>query len=99
MNLLERQKANTSSHDRDIVAGAEWDREISQHLLDAEIILLLISTDFSPPTTSGTRAKVALERYERSEARVGPIILRVLRLGQPGPFSPTSRLYPAMLAP
>ena len=33
-------------HDRRIVAGQDWDREISENLEGADIILLLVSSDF-----------------------------------------------------
>ena len=33
-------------HDRDICAGAEWEREISEQISTAQIVLLLVSPDF-----------------------------------------------------
>ena len=33
-------------HDRDIGAGTEWKQDITKHLNEAQIILLLISSDF-----------------------------------------------------
>lgn len=77
LRLLERQKAISSWHDRNIGAGTEWDQEISQHLLEAEIILLLVSADFlASDYIWGKELKVALERHGKGEARVVPIILR-----------------------
>lgn len=64
-------------HDRDISAGMDWEREISNHLNEAQIILLLISPDFmGSDYCYSIEMKRALERYERSEARVIPVILR-----------------------
>jgi len=64
-------------HDRDISAGAEWDREISEHLNAAQIILLLVSPDFmNSDYCYGAEMKRTLERHARGEARVIPIILR-----------------------
>ncbi len=64
-------------HDRDISAGMAWQREISNHLNEAQIILLLISPDFmGSDYCNSIEMKRALERYERDEARVIPIILR-----------------------
>jgi TIR domain len=61
-------------HDRDISAGMEWEREISQHLNTAQIILLLISPDFmNSDYCYGVEMKRALERHERKEAQVIPI--------------------------
>src|SRR5260370_27327633 len=64
-------------HDRDISAGAEWERKISEQLNTSQIILLLISPDFmASDYCYSIEMKRALERHERGEARVIPIILR-----------------------
>ena len=64
-------------HDRDISAGTDWEREISKQLNSAQIILLLISPDFiASDYCYGTEMKRAIERHNRKEARVIPIILR-----------------------
>jgi hypothetical protein len=64
-------------HDGDISAGAEWEQEISSHLNEAEIILLLISPNFmASDYCYGIEMKRAMERHEKGEARVIPIILR-----------------------
>jgi hypothetical protein len=77
LKLLERQGAISSWHDREIAAGAELDTEISQHLLDAEIILLLVSSDFLASDYIWSKElKVALDRHSKGSARVVPIILR-----------------------
>ena len=43
---LKRQGIITDWHDRDIQAGDEWNQQIDTHLNTADVILLLISTDF-----------------------------------------------------
>jgi hypothetical protein len=64
-------------HDRNISAGREWEREIDYHLSTAHIILLLVSSDFVFSNyCSGIEMQRALDRHERGEARVIPIILR-----------------------
>jgi TIR domain len=64
-------------YDRDISAGTEWEKEISKHLNEAEIILLLITPDFmNSDYCYSIEMKRALERHERGEAHVIPIILR-----------------------
>ena len=74
---LQRQGFIEIWHDRDISAGTEWEREISQHLNEAEIFLLLISPDFmNSDYCYGKEMQRALEREKRGEARVIPIILR-----------------------
>jgi hypothetical protein len=64
-------------YDRDISPGVEWEPEISSNLYAAHIILLLISPDFMESSyCRGVEMKRALERHERGEANVIPIILR-----------------------
>jgi tetratricopeptide (TPR) repeat protein len=64
-------------HDRDISAGTEWEKEISKHLNTAKIILLLVSPNFmASDYCYSVEMKRALERHERGEAVVIPIILR-----------------------
>lgn len=74
---LQRQELIDMWHDRDISAGTEWEQEISERLNAAQIILLLISPDFmASDYCYGTEMKRALERHNRKEARVIPVILR-----------------------
>ncbi len=74
---LQREGLIELWHDRDISAGAEWDREISEHLNAAQVILLLVSPDFmNSDYCYGVEMKRALERHARGAARVIPIILR-----------------------
>src|SRR5437016_4713379 len=74
---LQRQGLIAVWHDRDISAGTEWEREISQHLNSAQIILLLVSPDFMySEYCYGVEMKRALERHERKEAIVIPVIVR-----------------------
>ena len=64
-------------HDRDISAGTAWEQEISEKLNTAQIILLLVSPDFmASDYCYGVEMKRALERHQRKEARVIPVILR-----------------------
>src|SRR5947209_1704101 len=74
---LHRQGLIDIWHDRDISAGTEWEQEINQHLNAAQIILLLVSPDFMySDYCYGIEMKRALERHDRKEATVIPIILR-----------------------
>src|SRR5260221_6440409 len=86
-SLLEKLKTHLSPlrqrdiidvwHDRDISAGAEWEQEIKEHLNAAQIILLLVSSDFIDSNYCySIEMERAIERHERREARVIPIILR-----------------------
>jgi len=74
---LQRQGLIDVWYDRDISAGTEWEREISQRLNEAQIILLLVSPDFmNSDYCYSVEMKRALERHDRKEAIVIPVILR-----------------------
>jgi WD40 repeat protein len=74
---LQRQGLIDVWYDRDISAGSEWEQEIQQHLNTAQIVLLLISPDFMDSDYCyGIEMQRALERHERGEAVVIPVILR-----------------------
>jgi TIR domain len=63
--------------DTDINAGDEWEQSIHEHLENAEIILLLISADFMASSYCYSKEmRRAMQRHERGEARVIPIVLR-----------------------
>jgi hypothetical protein len=75
--LLRRQGIVDEWHDRKIDAGSEWAGQISDHLERADVILLLISSDFlASDYCFEIEMKRALERHEAREARVIPVILR-----------------------
>jgi TIR domain len=64
-------------HDRDISAGTEWEQEIKAQLNTAQIILLLVSPDFMDSDYCyGIEMQRAMERHERGDAWVIPVILR-----------------------
>src|SRR6266446_8435368 len=77
LSLLKRQGFIDVWHDRDISAGAQWKRDIDKYLNSANIILLLISPDFMySDYCYSIEMQRAIERHEREEACVIPIILR-----------------------
>src|SRR5690348_14800437 len=74
---IEREGLVDFWYDRDISTGSEWEPEISKHLDEAQIILLLISPDFiDSEYCYGIELKRAMERHNHRKARVIPIILR-----------------------
>ncbi len=86
LSLLKRQHFIKIWHDQDISAGTEWEREISTHLNTADIILLLISPDFmASKYCFSVEVECAMERHERGEAQVIPIIARPVHW-QSAPF-------------
>jgi TIR domain/NACHT domain len=77
LSLLRRQGLIADWHDRRILAGDEWGRDIDEHLETAAIILLLISPDFlASDYCYQVEMRRALERHECGDVRVIPIILR-----------------------
>lgn len=74
---LKRKKVIEEWHDRKILAGQHLDNEISKNLLEADIILLMISVDFlNSDYCYDEEMKKALEMNDEGMARVIPIILR-----------------------
>jgi tetratricopeptide (TPR) repeat protein len=67
----------TTWYDREISAGEEWAQQIDIYLNKAHIILLLISASFmASEYCYSIEMRRALERCERQEADVIPILLR-----------------------
>lgn len=85
LRVLERQGLITTWHDRMIGAGAEWAGTIDAGLDQSRVILLLISSDFiDSKYCYDIEMARALERHERREALVIPVILRpVVLKGSP----------------
>ena len=77
LGSLKRQRRILTWHDRKILPGGEWAPEIGVHLSSADIILLLISSDFiSSEYCWSVELKQAIRRHEAGDARVIPIIVR-----------------------
>jgi hypothetical protein len=75
--MLKREGAIKSWHDRRISAGREWEGKIDEHLTSADLILLLVSSDFlASDYCYDVEVKRAMEKHEVGDARVIPIILR-----------------------
>lgn len=73
---LEREGLITVQADIDVSPGEEWEKEISQYLNTAQIILLLISPDFMNSDYCYSKEMVqAMRRHKSREASVIPIIL------------------------
>lgn len=74
--VLKRQRVISSWHDRRITAGREIDEAIDTELESSEIVLLLVSAYFLASNYCWEREMArALERHDRREARVIPVIL------------------------
>lgn len=65
-------------YDGMIVPGQTWMQEIEDHLVQAQIILLLVSPDFMASAYCQREMKIALVRQQTREACVIPIIVRAV---------------------
>ena len=75
--MIKRQPAVEVWNDREIIAGEEWDDAIKKELETADIILLLVSPRFlASRYIYDVEIKTALERHEKRDAIVVPIILK-----------------------
>lgn len=63
--------------DRELIAGDHWEPEIKKQLQNADLILMLVSSDyFDSDYIHAVELREAIERHERGEARVVPVIVR-----------------------
>src|SRR5689334_13496904 len=63
-------------HDRKIEPGADWEREISDQLASANLIVLLVSAGFlASDYCFGVEVETALARLKRGEVKVVPVLL------------------------
>jgi internalin A len=77
LSPLQRLELIETWDDREIRAGEEFGEKINDNLERAHIILLLVSSDFIASDYCYEKEMArALERHERGEARVVPVIVR-----------------------
>ncbi|MEI9599374.1 toll/interleukin-1 receptor domain-containing protein [Moellerella wisconsensis] len=77
LSPLKRMGKITTWHDRRIVPGQEFENQIDKYFSEADIILLLVSSDFiASDYCYQIEMSNALARHERGEAVVIPVILR-----------------------
>jgi hypothetical protein len=86
LSMLKRQGVIETWHDRRIGAGEEFAKAIDDHVNTDDIILLLVSPDFiASDYCYQIEMSRALERHQRGEAIVIPVILRACEWTQ-SPF-------------
>lgn len=74
---MKRQGLIEAWHDRGLSVGDDFDKGVRAELERADVILLLVSPDFiASDYCHDVEMARALERHERGEARVIPVILR-----------------------
>ena len=77
LSLLKHEGLISTWHDRKIGPGKEFDEEIDETLSSAQVVLLLISSDFMASNYCyNVEMNRALDRHKIHMARVIPIILR-----------------------
>ena len=77
LKIMERRGMIDSWHDRQIGAGDDWKERIDDNLQHADIILVLVSSDFIASDYCYEKEMIrALERHEKKEAVLIPVILR-----------------------
>jgi internalin A len=77
LKILHRRGLIEPWHDRNIDAGEEWKSKINDHLKSADIILLLVSSDFiASDYCYEIEMKTALKKHADGESKVIPIIIR-----------------------
>jgi hypothetical protein len=73
---LEQDGTISGWYDCDILPGADWEKEIAEHLEKSDVVLLLVSAHFRASEYCGFEMKHALEKAERRQVVVVPVILR-----------------------
>jgi internalin A len=77
LSPLERLKLIETWYDRRIVAGEDFGQKINENIDSADVVLLLISSDFiASKYCYEVEMKRALERRDNGEALVVPVIVR-----------------------
>lgn len=77
LSMLKRTKLIDAWHDRKIVAGQDWSKEISKHLESSELILFLISPSFlSSEYCFNLEMNRAIEMHRLGNAMLIPIVVR-----------------------
>lgn len=77
LRLLSRERATLEWQDRMIRPGEEWREEIREQLNQAAVIILLVTPDFlASDFIHDEELLRALQRHERGDARVIPVIVR-----------------------
>lgn len=77
LHVLQHRGLITAWHDGELTPGAAWRDVIDDKLRDADIIIILVSADFlASRFCQEVELAAALERWERREVIVVPVIVR-----------------------
>jgi internalin A len=77
LSLLKREGKLSTWHMKKIVPGTDWDKAIDENLKSADIILLMISSDFlASDYIWDVEVRQAMQQHESGESHVIPVIVR-----------------------
>ncbi|RSK39577.1 toll/interleukin-1 receptor domain-containing protein [Hymenobacter perfusus] len=77
LSALKRKGLVSYWHDREILPGQDWDKEIKSKIGSADIIIPLISSDFlASEYCIGTELTIAMQRHVEGKALLVPVIAR-----------------------
>lgn len=76
LSVLKQRGHIEDWHDRKILPGQDFQKEIDQHLKDADVIALLISSDFLSSDACQEEMQASLNARKHRGAAVVPIIVR-----------------------
>ena len=75
--MLRRNKNIVLWHDKEILAGEDWNKAITGKLKEADMCLLLITQNFiSSDYINEVELTAFLEKYEKERIRIIPVILK-----------------------
>lgn len=78
MNLVKDRQGWNIWSAKEIKAGERWDEEIKQRLIDSEVVILLLSTDFfNSKYIIETELPKVVEKHKLGDCQIIPVIARV----------------------
>ncbi len=78
MNLVKDRQGWNIWSAKEIKAGERWDEEIKQRLMDSEVVILLLSTDFfNSKYIVETELPKVIEKHKAGDCQIIPVIARV----------------------
>lgn len=78
MNLVKDRLGWNIWSAKEIKAGERWDEEIKQRLIDSEVVILLLSTDFfNSKYIVETELPKVVEKHKQGDCQIIPVIARV----------------------
>jgi hypothetical protein len=87
LTMLKRRTVIRDWYDLEMTAGTEWRKQLDHHLNTARVILLLVSADFlASDYCYDIEMKRAVERHDRGETRVIPVLLKPVHGWKDAPF-------------